>query len=366
MCSTPHSGAFLTLSALPAIRPSPILQPSLRQHRYARYTHRTKPFARSAASPSPFVLCSASGGNGASQPPPSAPFSSDNTRRGIRPKQSLGQNFLRDNNVITRIVNAFRQTHADISPDSRVVEVGPGLGALTTPLLEHFPGMHVIEIDQRAIVELRTMHPSLSIEHGDVLDANWVSLSSRLQAPLAVIGNLPYNIVSQILLSLLETPPGYVRFAVVMMQREVALRITAGTRCKAYGILSVISQLYSRPSVRFNVSPRAFYPVPDVTSCIVSFEFKPCEGFDGSNALLRRALKRVLKAAFGQRRKVLRNALKALCDELKVELPEELEERRAEELTPLEFVELTKIMFKDEFASGDGEGGDGDVGPIRR
>lgn len=264
---------------------------------------------------------------------------------GIRPKQSLGQNFLCDNNIIGRIVDTFEDSRSDLSPASRVVEVGPGLGALTSYLLPVFPNLHAIEIDLRAIEQLQYNHRTLSVEHGDVLRTDWKALSTRLSAPLAVVGNIPYNIVSQILMSLLEAPPGSVDFALVMMQREVAQRITSPTRCKSYGVLSVLTQLYSKPKVMFSVPPTAFYPKPSVTSAIVRFEFIPHKDFDTKNAVLTDGLKRVLKAAFNQRRKVLRNSLKRMCELQNVELPDKWEAKRAEELTPIEFVELTKFMY---------------------
>lgn len=267
---------------------------------------------------------------------------------GIRPKQSLGQNFLRDRNVVSRIVNTFEQVHSSQHPDSHVVEVGPGLGALTTELVHSVPNFHAIEIDQRAVAHLRETFPSLSVEHANVLDTDWQLLSEKLGAPLSVIGNLPYNIVSQILLSLLESPEHSVRFAMVMMQREVAHRIVAKTRTKAYGILSVVSQLYAKPKVLFSVPPTAFYPVPQVMSEIVQLDFVPHSEFDAKNTALTKGLRVVLKNAFGQRRKVLRNSLKTVCEAQQESIPAKWEDKRAEELSPLEFVELTQVLFRAE------------------
>lgn len=268
-------------------------------------------------------------------------------RPGIRPKQSLGQNFLRDRQVVSRIVQAFAAARAEHCPESRVVEVGPGLGALTGELIQTFDrDLHAIEIDQRAVAHLKEVHPTLSVDHADVLDTDWLALSNRLRAPLAVIGNLPYNIVSQILLSLLEAPASTVELAVVMMQREVAQRVIAQPRCKAYGILSVVSQLYARPGILFPVSPKAFYPEPDVMSAMVRFSFIPHDAFDTTNIALARGLKVTLKNAFGQRRKVLRNSLKSVCNAQHVLLPSEWADKRAEELSPIEFVNLTKFLFE--------------------
>lgn len=264
----------------------------------------------------------------------------------FRPKQSLGQNFLRDQNVVANIVHSFERAKKEICSDCQVVEVGPGLGALTNDLLATFGNVYSIEIDKRAVAHLNDVFPGLRVEHGDVLDTDWEALSRKLDAPLAIIGNLPYNIMSQILLSLLEAPVTTVKLAVVMMQSEVALRVTSPPRRKTYGILSVLSQLYSLPTVLFNVPPKSFYPVPDVTSAVVCFEFKSCEGFDATNIMLKRSLRIILKSAFGQRRKVLRNSLRHLCNAQNVSLPSNWAEKRAEELSPLEFVSLTQHVFE--------------------
>lgn len=267
-------------------------------------------------------------------------------QRGIRPKQSLGQNFLRDVNMVSRIVSTFSEGVDELCADAHIVEVGPGLGALTTQLVERYPDMLTIEIDRRAVQYLHENFPGLAVQHGDVLDTDWPQVSEELGKPLAVIGNLPYNIVSQILFSLLEAPSGTIGIAVVMMQKEVAERIVAKTRTKAYGILSVVAQLYAKPRVLFPVPSTVFYPRPSVTSAMVQFEFRPDECLDVRNTTLTRSLRTVVRSAFNQRRKVLRNSLRTLCDENGVDLPEKWATKRAEELQPPEFVEMTRFMFQ--------------------
>lgn len=270
------------------------------------------------------------------------------TGPGMRPKQSLGQNFLRDGNIITRIVETFAEMHSSRNSETRVVEVGPGLGALTSELVESFSDMHAIEIDQRAIAHLSDTYPSLSLHHGDVLQTDWAALSEYLGAPLSVIGNIPYNIVSQILLSLLEAPEHCVRVAHVMMQREVASRVVATPRTKAYGILSVVAQLYAKPTILFNVPAQAFSPVPNVASAMVQLDFVSHDDFDTTNVVITKGLKTILKSAFGQRRKVMRNSLRNVCEVQEVPLPSRWESKRAEELTPIEFIQLTQILYQKE------------------
>lgn len=267
----------------------------------------------------------------------------------LRPKQSLGQNFLRDATMAARIVDAFADARDDACPAARVVEVGPGTGALTGLLLERFADMRALEIDQRAVAVLSEEFPSLDVVHADVLQTDWRAVSRARGAEggegVAVIGNLPYNIVSQIMFSLMEAPAGAVHLAVVMMQKEVADRVTARTRTKAYGILSVICQLYARPTVLFPVPPSCFTPRPKVDSAMVRFDFQAHEELDVFNTTLTGGLRLVVRAAFNQRRKTLRNSLKVLCDEKGVELPERWTGKRAEELPPVEFLELTRFVF---------------------
>lgn len=277
-------------------------------------------------------------------------------RSGFRPKQSLGQNFLRDENVGMRIVESFRAAHRERGGLSRVVEVGPGMGALTGMLSCEYTDMVAIEIDRRAVEYLRTKHSGVDIRHGDVLETDWGRLSEEIGSNdgrprcVSVIGNMPYNIVSQILFSLLDAPRGSIDTVVMMMQKEVGDRLVSPTRKKSYGILSVVAQLYGEVRILFPVDRKCFYPQPDVTSCVVRIDLLGCEKFDTSNRTLVRGLKQVIKASFGQRRKVLRNCLKPLCESKHVEVPHEWSSKRAEELTPLEFVQLTKVLFAQELA----------------
>lgn len=206
--------------------------------------------------------------------------------------------------------------------------------------------MLAVEIDWRAVDVLREEHPSLDVLQGDVLEVDWNALSTERDAPLAVIGNLPYNIVSQILLSMLEARRGAISFALVMMQKEVAERICARTRTKSYGILSVVSQLYAKPVLLFDVPNTAFYPKPSITSTMVLFKFESDPCFDISNSALTGALRNVVRAAFQQRRKTMRNSLRALCNNVGVELGDTWSAKRPEEITPQQFVELTEQIFE--------------------
>ena len=252
----------------------------------------------------------------------------------IRPKQSLGQNFLQDPNIVRKIVGAVRAPR-----DAHVVEIGAGQGALTEELQAKYPRFTAIEIDERAVKHLRDRFPDTDVRHEDILEVDWDVLAREHHAALYVVGNLPYNITSQILFGVLDARD-IVREAVLMMQREVAERLVAEPRTKAYGILSVQTQTLSEPELLFTVSPNVFYPRPDVTSAVVRLTLRAPEpdGFDVA------FFRKVVRAAFNQRRKTLRNSLSAWTREMGIELPGGRENQRAEELSPREFVELASYL----------------------
>ncbi|HEY4857317.1 MAG TPA: 16S rRNA (adenine(1518)-N(6)/adenine(1519)-N(6))-dimethyltransferase RsmA [Xanthobacteraceae bacterium] len=228
-------------------------------------------------------------------------------RYDLRAKKSLGQNFLLDFNLIARIARA-----AGPLQDIDVVEIGPGPGGLTRALLAQGARRVIaIERDERAIAaldEIAQRNPGrLEIVAADALEID----ARRLVAshPARVVANLPYNIASALLVAWLSAepwPPWYDRL-VLMFQREVADRIVAMPGKKAYGRLSVLVGWRAEARILFDVAPRAFVPPPKVTSSLVRLVPRehplPCD---------RRALERVTQAAFGQRRKMLRQSLKSL------------------------------------------------------
>ena len=316
----------------------------------------------------------------------------------FRPKQSLGQNFLRDGNTVMKIVRAFGKDASETIkrradgetmiegevPGIRLVELGPGPGALTDPLVQTFGTdvLQCIEIDPRSVEMLSERHPNLRVRYEDVLQTDYPQLAEDEGGPLSVIGNLPYYITSQILFALADAShTGAVRSATVTMQYEVAERIVSPTKCKAYGILSVVFQLYADCTIHFKIPPTVFYPQPKVDSALVGLRFI------GPNALRQRLagvrpadLRRVLTATFQQRRKTVRNGLKKLALEvcagdkeaaknmidslspplpksilqaqergdsfaMSQELPKDWASKRPEELSPAQFVELTRLIF---------------------
>jgi 16S rRNA (adenine1518-N6/adenine1519-N6)-dimethyltransferase len=228
-------------------------------------------------------------------------------RHGLRAKKSLGQNFLLDLNLTARIARA-----AGPLEGVEVVEIGPGPGGLTRALLVAGARRVIaVERDERAIAALEQIaarYPGrLEIVSGDALNFDPRALLGA--APARVVANLPYNIATALLvgwLTLEPWPPWYDRLA-LMFQREVAERIVAAPGSKSYGRLSVLAGWRCQGRIRFDVAGTAFVPPPRVTSSLVELVPRqsplPCE---------RRALERVTEAAFGQRRKMLRQSLKSL------------------------------------------------------
>lgn len=244
-----------------------------------------------------------------------------------RTKKSLGQHFLTDGNIIRKIVDAIPAKEDDL-----VIEIGPGLGAVTEVLLERFKHVKAIELDQRMVEFLSDKYPGLDIIHEDVLEYDW-STHQDEERSIHVMGNLPYYITSQIMFGLFEYR-SILSSATLMMQKEVAERIVAEPRSKQYGILSVQSQLMSSPKILFDVSPNVFSPPPNVHSSVIQFIFDKAE-LACSDA----HLKRVVRMAFNQRRKKLSNALKRLDAELPVD--EFNFNLRAEALKPSMYEKLT-------------------------
>ncbi len=246
----------------------------------------------------------------------------------IKAKKSLGQHFLTDRNIISKIYNSI-----DAKPDQQLIEIGPGTGALTEFLYSKYPGLSVVEIDKRAIELLEQKYPGLNIVAEDVLKVDWNTLIDLKKGKGVVIGNLPYYISSPILFSVLDERHLFDK-AYFMIQKEVAQRIVSEPNTKDYGILSVQCQLMSEPQILFHVSPHSFSPPPKVESSVIELTFKNRElGCKMAN------LKKVVRTAFNQRRKKLSNALKPVLGD---QQPPEFDfDLRAENWSPEEYEKLT-------------------------
>jgi 16S rRNA (adenine1518-N6/adenine1519-N6)-dimethyltransferase len=219
-------------------------------------------------------------------------------------KPKLGQHFLHDQQAIRRIVAAL----GDCSRET-VVEVGPGRGAVTRVLAERAARIVAIELDDALLAHLRAEFPPdrVTVTHQDVLDFDFAALSSQAGRPVAVVGNLPYYITSPILLKLAASHADLDR-AVLMMQREVADRVTAGPGSRDYGLLSVTVQLYGPVESLFTLPPGAFSPPPQVHSTVVRWRFAPRFAALGIEPT---AFLGFVRQAFAQKRKTLGNNLRA-------------------------------------------------------
>ncbi len=257
----------------------------------------------------------------------------------FQPKKSLGQNFLSDPNIARKIVDVMSPSQDDI-----VVEIGPGKGVLTGLLLPRVRHLIAVEIDRRSVEYLQARLPqqSLTILHADILTVDLEQLSVQYCSPLRVIGNIPYYITTPILFHLIDHRQ-VIKDVQMMMQREVAQRLTASRGSKQYGILSVTCQYVGTPQILFSVSPNAFYPKPRVDSAVVQLTFFPRHTQGSEEEFV---FRQIVRGAFGKRRKTLRNGLKAFgIDEAILNTCGCDLNLRPEALTVADFVSLTRSLI---------------------
>jgi 16S rRNA (adenine1518-N6/adenine1519-N6)-dimethyltransferase len=260
-----------------------------------------------------------------------AHHSSPITRHPVRKR--FGQHFLHDQTIIARIVAAI-----DPKPGEHIVEIGPGLGAITLPLLDRHRELDVVEIDRDAIRELRAKaagHGELRIHEGDALQFDLRALNHEPHS-LRVVGNLPYNISTPLLFHLIEQRE-HIRDMHFMLQKEVVARMAAAPGDDAYGRLTVMLAPWVRVEPLFDIGPRAFRPPPKVMSTFFRLTLHDAPPFvvDYPDAYAR-----VVSAAFMQRRKTLRNALKNLLSADDIAACGVDPGLRAEVISPAKYAEL--------------------------
>lgn len=262
-----------------------------------------------------------------------------------RPRKRFGQHFLVDGGTIARIVDLVHP-----EPGEVVLEIGPGRGALTTPLLGQLSRLVAVEIDRDLAAALRRRWPAeaLRLVEGDILAVDLAAvLAEEGGQRLLVVGNLPYNITAPLLFHLLAHAD-HVSRAVLMVQREVAARLTATPGSREYGLITVLLRMRAQVEVRLPVPRARFRPVPGVDSAVIELRFTPTNQVAVGD---RAAWQRLVRAAFGQRRKMLRNTLLAAAPSL---LREDLRviaersgidlERRPETLDLAEFARLSDVL----------------------
>lgn len=253
------------------------------------------------------------------------------------PKKRFGQNFLTDSGIIASLVSA-------ISPlaDDLMVEIGPGLGALTQPLLQKLNHLHVVELDRDIVSWMQNHYASnsITIHNADALKFDFTSLAGSKK--LRVTGNLPYNISTPILFHLLDNLPHIVDMH-FMLQKEVVERMVAEPSTSAYGRLSVMLQYHLQMEYLFTVPPEAFEPAPKVESAFVRAIPYDVLPHHAENEPL---FAKIVLSAFGQRRKTLRNTLKGLLDDegfIALHINPQL---RAENLSVGQFVSIANYLDK--------------------
>ena len=246
-------------------------------------------------------------------------------------KKSLGQHFLKDESVITDIISALTQ-----EPFTQLLEVGPGAGALTRHLLK-LPHVNfkAVELDDEKVTYLHHTYPALK---GKIIHQSFLDIEKPFKDSFVVIGNFPYNISSQILFKLLDWKDE-VPYIIGMFQKEVAERVAAKPGNKVYGVTSALIQPFYQIDYLFDVPPEKFNPPPKVMSAVIKLSRKK----EALEMKSEKAYKNLVKTAFNQRRKTLRNAVKGLfsADELK----DKIFDKRAEQLSINDFASLSFKML---------------------
>ena len=241
-------------------------------------------------------------------------------------RKKWGQNFLRDPNTISNISNCLQPCTSD-----NILEIGPGDGALTSKLIKQIDHIHVVEIDPLLVTILKeNKYPNISIHQGNILDWDLNQLKNKIK----IIGNLPYYIASPILFKLLLWQ-NWERM-VLMFQKELAQRIVSKHGNKSYGRISVICQVYCEVKIEFSVSKNVFQPKPDVDSAVLTFFPKEKILPEFNN------FSNMIKQAFSQRRKKLKNNL---SEAYKLGKIEKWADRRPEEISPDEFIQIYNVIF---------------------
>jgi 16S rRNA (adenine1518-N6/adenine1519-N6)-dimethyltransferase len=257
----------------------------------------------------------------------------------IKPKQSLGQNFLVDDNIARKIVRSL-----NINESNVIIEIGPGLGSLTKHIVGRAKHFIAVEVDRRAANYLLTAFSSdeITILNKDFLEINLAELQQKYNSKLRLVGNIPYHLTSPILFKAFAESKS-IRDLTIMIQQEVAERIVGKPNTKEYGIPSVLSQFYGTPKRLFNVSSNCFYPKPKVISTVIQIMFHDSNYDEIDQSLF----VEVVKTTFGKRRKTLRNSLTYLpYDKFTIrKVITELDfplEKRPEQLSVKQFVLLAK------------------------
>jgi 16S rRNA (adenine1518-N6/adenine1519-N6)-dimethyltransferase len=262
----------------------------------------------------------------------------------IKPLKRFGQNYLVDKNILAKIV-----TEINPAENEWIIEIGPGQGALTRFLYERTKNIIAVEIDKRVVENLSSELNKIEILNEDFLELNLTKISQKVGSKLRIAGNIPYNLTSPILFKLFSNLDN-VTDAVLMVQYEVALRMTGKKGTKDYGILAVVLRYFAKVDLCFKVSPNVFYPKPNVNSAIVHLHFNN----DLTDLEFNELFILTVKACFGNRRKTLKNSLNNSIfgrldfTDCGIDLT-----LRAEQLDLKEFIQLTEFIREKKLESGE-------------
>ncbi|MGB5849496.1 MAG: 16S rRNA (adenine(1518)-N(6)/adenine(1519)-N(6))-dimethyltransferase RsmA [Ignavibacteriaceae bacterium] len=254
----------------------------------------------------------------------------------LKPLKRFGQNYLHDKNIIKKIVSEINP-----QPDDTILEIGPGRGALTELIYGKAENFIAVEIDTRVIEDLQLKFPDLQLIQKDFLKVDISTIIDSNKKKLRVIGNIPYNLTSPIIFKTIRNAE-FIEDAILTVQNEVAKRMTAKKGSKDYGILTVILNYFTDTQVSFKVSPNAFYPKPKVTSAVVHLRLKELS----VSKEKREMFISIVKACFGNRRKILKNSLSnSIFKELNFSSSGINLSLRAEQLNVKEFLVLTEFAL---------------------
>ncbi|GAC1528752.1 MAG: 16S rRNA (adenine(1518)-N(6)/adenine(1519)-N(6)) -dimethyltransferase RsmA [Acidimicrobiales bacterium] len=244
---------------------------------------------------------------------------------GLAPSRALGQNFVVDPNTVRRIARL-----ASVGPGDQVVEIGAGLGSLTLALAETGATITAVEVDRGIVPVLRTVVEPVGVTviEADAMTVDWTTMLGV--GPWTLVANLPYNVATPLVVTLLEQVPAITRM-LVMVQSEVGERLAAGPGSDAFGAVSVVVSYWALAQVVGRVPPTVFVPKPKVDSALVMITRRPAPGLD-PEAVSYARFKEVVRAGFGQRRKMLRRSLAAVVEQSAFEAADVRPEARAEEL----------------------------------
>lgn len=250
----------------------------------------------------------------------------------VRAKKHLGQHFLNDENIARNIVDALLEK----DKTTTIVEVGPGTGVLTQHLINTQKHFFALDVDRESVDFLKNKYPDQKdkVLLSDFLETDLQQLAGT---KFNVIGNFPYNISSQIMFKVLDNKE-QVDFVVGMFQKEVAMRLAEQPGSKVYGILSVLLQAFYDIEYLFTVNENAFTPPPKVKSAVIRLTRNAVKKLDCDEVLF----KKVVKTAFNQRRKTIRNSIRVLFNNNEIRHP--LLDKRPEQLSVMQFVELTRFV----------------------